>query len=68
MLNTYNLDMILELKYMPRVMSPARIDWNRLVHEYKCARLRSCIFLRLILPDLMAYVAKIYQIGVYMLC
>ena len=30
-LNTYNLDMILELKYMPRVMSPARIassDWK----------------------------------------
>ena len=25
-------------------------------------------FLRLILPDLMAYVAKIYQIGLYMLC
>ena len=25
-------------------------------------------FLRLILPDLMTYVAKIYQIGLYMLC
>ena len=25
-------------------------------------------FLRLILPELMTYVAKIYQIGVYMLC
>ena len=24
--------------------------------------------LRLILPDLMTYVAKIYQIGLYMLC
>ena len=25
-------------------------------------------FLRLILPDLMTYVAKMYQIGLYMLC
>ncbi len=25
-------------------------------------------FIRLILPDLIRYVAKIYQIGVYMLC
>ena len=25
-------------------------------------------FLRLILPDLMTYVAKIYQIGLYILC
>ena len=30
-LNTYNLDMILQLKYMPIVMNPARIasgDWK----------------------------------------
>ena len=30
-LNTHNLDMILQLKYMPRVMNPARIassDWK----------------------------------------
>ena len=30
-LNTYNLDMILQLKYMPIVMTPARIassDWK----------------------------------------
>ena len=30
-LNTHNLDMILQLKYMPIVMNPARIassDWN----------------------------------------
>ena len=39
-----------------------------LVHGYRCARLRSCILLRLILLDLMTYVAKIYQIGLYMLC
>ena len=25
-------------------------------------------FLRLIIPELMTYVAKIYQIGLYMLC
>ena len=31
MLNTHNLDIILQLKYMPIVMNPARIassDWN----------------------------------------
>ena len=30
--------------------------------------LRAAFFLRLILPDFMTYVAKIYQIGLYMLC
>ena len=40
----------------------------KLVHGYRCAWLRSCIFLRLILPDLMTYVAKIYQIGLHVLC
>lgn len=30
--------------------------------------LEVAFFLRLILPDLMTYVAKIYQIGLYMLC
>ena len=37
-----------------------------LVHGYRCAWLRTA-FLRLILPDL-TYVAKIYQMGLYMLC
>ena len=39
-----------------------------LVHGYRCARLISCIFLRLILADLMTYVAKIYQIDLYKPC
>ena len=30
--------------------------------------LEAVIFLRLIQADLMTYVAKIYQIGIYMLC
>ena len=37
-----------------------------LVHGYRCADLEVAFF-RLILPDLMTCIAKIYQMGLYML-
>ena len=42
------------------------VHWGGLIEQIKK---KSVIYtLRLILPDLMTYVAKIYQIGLYMLC
>ena len=38
------------------------------MHDTGVRNLEVAFFLSLILPDLMTYVAKIYQIGLYMLC
>ena len=43
-----------------------RIGWNWYMNT--TVRDLEITFLRLILPDLMTYVAKIYQIGLYILC